>query len=53
MLASVDSEQLDAAIPAELRGANGDWYALSQRARVVISSTERVEDPPLTYAERR
>ena len=50
VLASVASEKLTNAIPAELRSDDGEWFALSQRARVVISSTERVDDPPLTYA---
>lgn len=32
---TVRSHVLDAAIPANLRGTNGDWYALSLRARVL------------------
>lgn len=31
------SAVLDAAVPAHLRGANGDWFALSLRARVVYA----------------
>ena len=31
----VRSKALDDAIPANLRGANGDWYALSLRDRVL------------------
>jgi iron(III) transport system substrate-binding protein len=50
VLAAVDSQALTDAIPEELRGENGDWFALSERARVIIRSTERVDDPPTTYA---
>ena len=50
VLAPVASEKLDTAIPAELRSPDGTWFALSRRARVIISSTERVDSPPTTYA---
>ena len=49
-LASIDSDVLDKAVPEELRSADGTWYALSRRARVVVYSTERVTEPPTTYA---
>ena len=51
VLASVDSDILTTTIPAELRSDANDWFSLSQRARVVIASTERVENPPTTYAD--
>jgi len=50
ILASVDSDILTETIPEDLRSENNDWFSLSQRARVIISSTERVENPPTTYA---
>ncbi len=50
VLASVDSDVLTDTIPEELRSEADDWFALSQRLRVIIASTERVEDPPTTYA---
>ncbi|HUS42238.1 MAG TPA: extracellular solute-binding protein [Ilumatobacteraceae bacterium] len=50
ILASVDSDVLTETIPEELRSENNDWFSLSQRARVIIASTERVENPPTTYA---
>jgi iron(III) transport system substrate-binding protein len=49
-LAAIESPVLDKAVPAELRSDDGTWYALSRRARVVIYSTERVAEPPTTYA---
>jgi len=50
VLTAVDSTVLTDAVPAELRSENDDWFSLSQRARVVIASTERVDDPPTSYA---
>ena len=50
VLAPVDSDTLTAAIPAELRSENGEWFALSRRARVIIASSERVDSPPTSYA---
>jgi iron(III) transport system substrate-binding protein len=51
VLASLDSTTLLEAIPAELRDEESQWFALSMRSRVVIHSTERVTEPPVTYAE--
>ena len=50
VLAPIESEALTAAIPAELRSPDDLWFSLSRRARVVIYSTERVTEPPTTYA---
>lgn len=50
VLANVDSAVLTDTIPEELRSEANDWFALSQRLRVIIASTERVESPPTTYA---
>ena len=51
LLSPVSSAALEEAIPAELRAADGTWFALSRRLRVVMYSTERVDSPPTTYAE--
>ena len=50
VLAAIDSEALTSAIPEDLRSEDNLWFSLSRRARVVIHSTERVTEPPLTYA---
>ncbi len=50
LLAPLTSDVLTSTIPEELRSASGEWFTLSERARVIISSTERVDDPPTTYA---
>lgn len=51
LLSPVVSEALDEAIPSELRAADGTWFALSRRLRVIMYSSERVDAPPATYAE--
>lgn len=51
LLAKVDSEALDAAIPAHLRDPDGQWFALSQRARTIVYSTERVKPAQLSTYE--
>jgi iron(III) transport system substrate-binding protein len=50
VLATVDSDVLTETIPEELRSEANNWFSLSQRARVIIASTERVENPPTSYA---
>ncbi len=51
LLSPVDSEQLTSAIPEDLRATDNTWFALSRRLRVIMSSSERVTNPPTTYAE--
>jgi iron(III) transport system substrate-binding protein len=38
-------------IPANLRDPEGHWFALTQRARVVYASKDRVRQDAITYAE--
>lgn len=40
----VDSDVLNKAIPQHLRGAKNHWFALTQRARVLYVSKERVKE---------
>lgn len=47
----VDSDTLEQAIPAGLRGEDGSWFALSMRARVFYVSKDRVSDTALTYED--
>jgi iron(III) transport system substrate-binding protein len=51
LLAALDSDALRQAVPDELRAADDTWFALSRRLRVIMSSTERVSEPPTSYAE--
>ena len=47
----VDSPVLDAAIPAHLRGANGEWFALSLRDRVVYADKHMALPADFTYED--
>jgi len=47
----VRSEALEAAVPAQLRDAEGRWFALSARARVLYASKERVSQKDITYEQ--
>lgn len=40
----VTTDTLTENVPAEYRGPNGEWYALTSRARVLYVSKERVEE---------
>lgn len=43
------SAALNEAVPAGLRDPDGNWLALSLRARAIFVSKERVNDPAMTY----
>ncbi|MDX2258720.1 MAG: Fe(3+) ABC transporter substrate-binding protein [Hyphomicrobiaceae bacterium] len=47
----VQSDAINADIPAAYRDPQGHWIGLSQRARVVYASRERVKQDSITYAE--
>ena len=47
----VDSDILNAAIPANLRSADNLWFALTTRARIVYASRDRVADGEVTTYE--
>ncbi|MGD9785350.1 MAG: Fe(3+) ABC transporter substrate-binding protein [Hyphomicrobiaceae bacterium] len=47
----ISSGEVDEEIPAAYRDAEGQWVGLSQRARVVFASRERVKDDTITYAD--
>lgn len=47
----VSSKTLNSAIPANLRAANGHWYALSMRARAVYASKDRTSLKAITYED--
>ena len=47
---STDSAVLNSVVPANLRGDNGHWYALSMRARVVYAAKDLGIDS-ITYEE--
>lgn len=53
VFASLESPILDEAVPENLRDPEGRWFALSQRARTIVYSPERVDaaELPTTYDE--
>ena len=51
VLQPVESEVLGAAIPENLRSPDDLWFALTERARVVYASKERVADGEVTTYE--
>ncbi|MFN2322458.1 MAG: Fe(3+) ABC transporter substrate-binding protein [Trueperaceae bacterium] len=51
LLASIESDALEAAIPANLRHPDGRWFGFSQRARAIVYSTDRVDPAELSTYE--
>jgi iron(III) transport system substrate-binding protein len=51
VLLPIRSAVLEASIPANLRDPDGQWFALSQRARTIVYSTERVQPGELSTYE--
>jgi iron(III) transport system substrate-binding protein len=49
---AVASDVLNANIPAPYRAANGHWYGLTSRARVIAASKERVEKGEISTYEQ-
>tara|TARA_B100000029_G_scaffold105916_1_gene96572 strand:- start:1677 stop:2687 length:1011 start_codon:yes stop_codon:yes gene_type:complete len=43
LLSAIKSEILNKNIPSHLRSPKGKWYGLSKRARVIVTSKERVD----------
>ncbi|MFN8122451.1 MAG: extracellular solute-binding protein [Thermoleophilia bacterium] len=52
LLAPVKSAALEKAVPANLRDPQDRWFAIAERARTIMRSTERVPEAqaPATYA---
>ncbi len=51
VLQSIDSDVLKQAVPAHLRDPDGQWYGLSQRARVIFYARDRVRPEELSTYE--
>ena len=47
----IKSAEIDANIPANYRDPNGQWIGLSQRARLVYASKDRVKQDAITYED--
>ena len=51
LLQSVDSDILEAAIPAPYRASDGNWYGFSLRARPIMYAKDRVDPSELSSYE--
>ncbi len=51
LLQSVDSEVLEARIPEYLQDKDNQWFAFSQRARILFYDKTDVANPPQTYQD--
>lgn len=51
VLRSIESDVLEENIPANLQASDNQWFALSQRARTIVYSTERVSPEELSTYE--
>ncbi|WP_306046025.1 extracellular solute-binding protein [Nioella sp. MMSF_3534] len=51
LLQPVDSDVLEARIPANLQDAENRWFGFSQRSRILFYNTDLVDTPPANYAD--
>jgi len=51
LLQSIDSDVLEARIPAYLQDSDNMWFAFSQRARILFYDRDDVANPPATYQD--
>ena len=51
VLQSVDSDVLEARIPANLQDGDNQWFGFSQRARIIFYDKTDVMNPPRTYVD--
>ena len=51
LLQSIDSPTLEAKIPAYLQDEDNQWFAFSQRARILFYDKNDVTNPPATYQD--
>ena len=48
---ALDDETINANIPAEYRDAEGHWFGVTRRGRVIWASKDRVTDDAISYAD--
>lgn len=49
VLQSVDSEVLETRVPSNLQDSDNEWFAFSQRARIIFYDKNDVANPPMDY----
>jgi len=51
LLQSIDSQVLEARIPANLQDSDNRWFGFSQRGRIIFYDKAEVASPPMTYLD--
>ncbi|WP_323776880.1 Fe(3+) ABC transporter substrate-binding protein [Leisingera sp.] len=51
VLQSIDSDALEARVPAYLQDEDNQWFGFSQRSRIIFYDKAEVANPPLTYLD--
>ncbi|MDA7423643.1 extracellular solute-binding protein [Thalassococcus lentus] len=51
LLQSINSDVLEAKIPANLQDNENQWFAFSKRARILFYDKNDVSNPPMTYQD--
>ena len=51
VLQSIESDVLEARIPAYIQDSDNQWFGFSQRARILFYDKNEVSDPPRTYQD--
>lgn len=51
VLQAIDSDVLEARVPAYLQDSDNQWFGFSQRGRVIFFDKNDVTDPPRTYLD--
>jgi len=51
LLQSIDSDVLESSIPAYLQDDDNQWFAFSQRSRILFYDKSDVANPPMTYQD--
>ncbi|MEM6727121.1 MAG: extracellular solute-binding protein [Pseudomonadota bacterium] len=51
LLQPIESDVLEASIPAYLQDDDNQWFGFSQRARILFYDKTDVENPPMTYQD--
>jgi len=51
VLQSIESDVLEARVPAYLQDEDNQWFGFSQRSRIIFYDKDEVANPPLTYLD--
>ncbi|EBA17446.1 ferric iron ABC transporter, periplasmic ferric iron-binding protein [Roseobacter sp. SK209-2-6] len=51
ILQSIESDTLEARVPAYLQDSDNQWFGLSQRARIIFYDKNDLKNPPRTYLD--